>query len=159
MIEPEDIIESKLLAALSSALPDMHFIGGLSPVAEYEQKLSADTFVSVVVDLTSQDLDWQGPGEPRTWSVRVNVRFNASDDSSGNGFRDTCRAVRGVLAACLGDDCAALDGDGFSCDGFTLDSTATDFMGDADSGTFAKTYNATVKGRFTPQQETPQEAE
>lgn len=153
MIEPEEIIEAKLVAILAAALPDVDVSGALSSVPDGEQKLSSDTYVFVFADVASQDLDWKGPGIPCTYSVRVVVHYADADDKSGAGFRDSCRAVRAALVPLLGDGCAALDGDGFSCDAFTLDSTNTlhDFA--ADSGGMVKTYNATVNGRFNPQQE------
>lgn len=151
MIEPEEVIEAKLVALLVAALPDVDVIGALSPVPEGEQKLSPDTCVSVFADIASQDLDWKGPGVPCTYSVRVVVHYADADDKSGAGFRDSCRAVRAAIVPLLGDGCAALDGDGFSCDAFTLDSTNTSQDFAADSGGMVKTYNATVNGRYTPQ--------
>ena len=153
MIEPEEIIEAKLVALLAAALPDVDVIGALSPVPEGEQKLSPDTYVSVFADIASQGIDWTGPGTPFAYSVRIVVHYANADDKSGAGFRDSCRAVRAALAPLLGDGCAALDGDGFSCDAFTLDSTNTSQDFAADSGGMVKTYNATVNGRFNPQQE------
>ena len=153
MIESEEVIEAKVVALLAAALPDVDVIGALSPVPEGEQKLSPDTYVSVFADVASQDLDWKGPGVPCTYSVRVVVHYANADDKSGAGFRDSCRAVRSALVPPLGDGCAALDGDGFSCDAFTLDSTNTSQDFAADSGGMVKTYNATVNGRFNPQQE------
>ena len=153
MIEPEEIIEAKLVALLAAALPDVDVIGALSPVPEGEQKLSPDTYVSVFADIASQGIDWTGPGVPCSYSVRVVVHYANADDKSGAGFRDSCRAVRSANSPLLGDGCAALDGDGFSCDAFTLDSTNTSQDFAADSGGMVKTYNATVNGRFNPQQE------
>ena len=153
MIEPEEVIEAKLVALLAAALPDVDVIGGLSPVPEGEQKLSPDTYVSVFADIASQGIDWTGPGVPCSYSVRVVVHYANADDKSGAGFRDSCRAVRSAISPLLGDGCAALDGDGFSCDAFTLDSTNTSQDFAADSGGMVKTYNATVNGRFNPQQE------
>ena len=153
MIEPEEVIEAKLVALLAAALPDVDVIGALSPVPEGEQKLSPDTYVSVFADVASQGIDWTGPGVPCSYSVRVVVHYANADDKSGAGFRDSCRAVRSAISPLLGDGCAALDGDGFSCDAFTLDSTNTSQDFAADSGGMVKTYNATVNGRFNPQQE------
>lgn len=153
MTEPEEIIEARLVALLSDALPSVDVIGALSPVPEGEQKLSPDTYVAVFADVASQDIDWQGPGVPFTYSVRVAVHYANADSACGAGFRDACRAVRSALAGLLGDRCAALDGDGFECDAFTLDSTNTSQDFAADSGGMVKTYNATVNGRFNPQQE------
>lgn len=148
MTEPEEIIEARLVAFLSEALPTVDVIGALSPVPEGEQKLSPDTYVAVFADIASQDIDWQGPGVPFTYSVRVVVHYANADSASGAGFRDACRAVRSVLAGLLGDRCAALDGDGFECDAFTLDSTNTSQDFSAENGGMAKTYNATVSGRY-----------
>lgn len=153
MIEPEEVIEAKLVALLAAALLDVDVIGALSPVPEGVQKLSPDTYVSVFADVASQDLDWKGPGVPCTYSVRVVVHYANADDKSGAGFRDSCRAVRSAISPLLGDGCAALDGDGFNCDAFTLDSTNTSQDFAADSGGMVKTYNATINGRFNPQQE------
>lgn len=154
MIEPEEIIEAKIAALVAAALPSVDVIGALSPVPEGEQKNSPDTYVSVFADIASQDLDFQGPGVPFAYSVRVTVHYANADDATGVGFRDACRAVRSALAALLGDGCAALDGNGFSCDAFMLTSTSTALDANAENGGIAKTYNATVNGRFTPEQET-----
>ena len=153
MIEPEEVIEAKIVALLAAALTDVDVIGALSPVPEGEQKLSPDTYVSVFADVASQDLDWIGPGVPCTYTVRVVVHYANADDRTGAGFRDSCRAVRAALVPLLGDGCAALDGDGFSCDAFTLGSTNTSQDFAADSGGMVKTYNATVNGRYNPQRE------
>lgn len=159
MIEPEEVIEAKLVALLAAALPDVDVIGALSPVPEGDQKLSPDTYVAVFADLASQDLDWTGPGVPCTYSVRVVVHYAEADDRSGAGFRDSCRAVRAALAPLLGDGCAALDGDGFRCDAFTLGSTSTSQDFAADSGGMVKTYNAAVAGRYIPPTETTEQEE
>ena len=147
MTEPEEIIEAKLIAVLSAALPDVDVIGALSPVPEGEQKQSADTYVSVFADVASQDLDWRGPNVPFTFSVRVTVHYANADDATGTGFRDTCRSVRTALIALSGDGCAALSGDGFNCDEFLLNSTSTAMDSDAENGGMAKTYNFTISGR------------
>lgn len=152
MIEPEEIIESKLVALVAAALPSVDVIGALSPVPEGVQKNSPDTYVSVFADIASQDIDAQGGGVPFSYSIRVTVHYANADDATGTGFRNACRAVRSALAALLGDGCAALDGDGFSCDAFVLNSTSTALDSTAESGGMAKTYNATVNGRFTHQE-------
>ena len=154
MVEPEEVIEAKVVALLAAALQDVDVIGALSPVPEGEQKLSPDTYVSVFADIASQDLDWKGPGVPCTYSVRIVVHYANADDKSGAGFRDSCRAVRAALATLLGDGCAALDGDGFSCDAFILDGTTTALEALGDSEGMNKTYNATVTGRYNPTTET-----
>ena len=147
MTEPEEMIEVRLVALLAAALPSVDVIGALSPVPEGEQKLSPDTYVAVFADVASQDIDWQGPGVPFTYSVRVAVHYANADSACGVGFRDTCRAVRAVLAGLLGDGCASLSGAGFECDAFMLDGTNTAQDLSADSGGMIKTYNATVTGR------------
>ena len=153
MIEPEETIEANLIALLSAQLSSVDVIGALSPVPEGKQKSSPDTYVSVFADVASQDLDWEGPGVPFGYSIRVVVHFAQADDKTGAGFRDTCRAVRTALNALLGDGCAALDGNGFECDEFRLGSTNTAQDFPADLGGMIKTYNATVTGRFNEPQE------
>ena len=160
MIEPEEIIEAQIIAMLSAALPSVDVIGALSPVPEGELKKSPDTYVSVFADVASQGLDWMGPNVPFTFALRVVVHYANADDATGAGFRDTCRAVRGALDSLLGDGCAALDGDGFSCDGFTLDSTSTALDANADNGGMAKSYSASISGRYTqPQNQQEQQEE
>ena len=146
MIEPEEIIEARMIAFLSAALPDVDVIGALSPVPEGEQKLSADTYISVFVDVSGQDLDWRGPGVPFTFSARITVHYANADDATGAGFRDTCRAVRAALASLMGDGCAALSTAAFRCDAFLLDSTQTAMDADAETGGMAKTYTFTISG-------------
>lgn len=149
MTEPEEIIEARLIELVQGVLADVDVIGALSPVPDGEQKQSPDTYVSVFADLASQNLDWRGAGVPCTYAVRLTVHFAAADDATGAGFRDTCRKVRRALHALTGDGCMGLDGSGFSCDAFVLDSTSTAIDQDSESGGMAKTYNATVTGRFT----------
>ena len=152
MVEPEEIIEAKIVALIAAALPGVDVIGALSPVPEGEQKNSPDTYVSVFADVASQDLDFQGGGVPFAYTVRVTVHYANADDATGAGFRDACRAVRSALAALFGDGCTALDGGGFSCDAFMLNSTSTALDANAENGGMAKTYNAAVNGRFTQQE-------
>lgn len=149
MREPEEIIEARIVALLASAVPHLDVLGVLSPALEGEQKKSSDTYVSVFVDLASQNLDWCGPNVPCGYSVRVTVYVANADDVSGTKMRDTCRAVRAVLDALKGDRCEALSGDGFSCDSFMLNSTQTDLDQNADGGGMGKTYIAAVTGRIT----------
>lgn len=148
MKEPEEVVEAKVAALVAAALPSVQVVGALSPVGD-APKSSADTSVSVFVDLAEQSLDFAGPNVPIRLSVRATVHFASADDAGGAGFRDACRAVRAALLPLLGDGCAALSADGFECDAFTLDSTSTSFDGDADLGGMAKAYNATVCGRIT----------
>ena len=148
MKEPEEIVEAGLVEVVSAALPGVKVVGALSPVDDAVRTV-ADTSVSVFVDLAEQSLDFTGPNLPIALSARVSVHFANADDASGAGFRDTCRAVRAALLPLLGDGCAALDADGFECDAFTLDATSTAFDADPDVGGMAKTYTATVKGRYT----------
>lgn len=148
MIEPEEVVEARLVARLSAALPSLDIIGALSPFGAGDVKQSSDTYVSVFCDVSSQDGDWIGRGMPRSYSARVTVHFSDADDANGAGFRDACRAVRGSLDPMLGDGCTALSGDGFRCDAFAIDSTETSIDPDATSGGMAKTYQLTIKGRF-----------
>lgn len=147
MTEPEEIIEAHLIAIIAAAAPAVDVLGALSAVPEGEQKLSADTYISVFVDIASQDLDWRALNVPFTYSARVTVHYANADDASGAGFRDACRAVRTATAPILGDGCTALDGDGFSCDEFRLASTQTAMDADAETGGMAKTYTFTISGR------------
>ena len=147
MIEPEEIIEARMIAFLSAALPDVDVIGALSPVPEGEQKKSPDTYVSVFADVASQDLDWRGAHVPFSFSVRVVVHYANADDATGAGFRDACRAVRAAVSPLLGDGCAELSDDGFNCDEFMLSSTQTAMDTDRETGGMAKTYNFTITGR------------
>ncbi len=151
--EPEEIIEARLVALASEALPGWDVIGTLAAVPEGELKELPDTRVTVAVDVASQELDWTGPGIPRTYSARVAVRCSDADDRTGKVFRDACRAMRAAMRQLLGDGCAAMDGNGFACDSFVLGSTETQQDSSADSGGMRKTYTATVTGRFKPQQE------
>lgn len=147
--EPEEVIEARLVARIAAAVPSMDVIGALAPVPDGEQKLSPDTYAAVFVDLAGQPHDFVGPNLPLEFSVRVAVHYARADDPTGAEFRDACRAVRAALLPLLGDGCAALGGDGFSCDAFVLESTTTAQDADADEGGMAKTYTASVRGRFT----------
>jgi len=150
MIEPEETIEAKLVYALRAAVPEIDVIGALAPCEQGDLKLAANSCISVFVDLASQDLDWIGPGVPCTYSARVVLKVDFSDDKTGALFRDSAHQVRGALAAFTGDGCAAMSGDGFACDEFIMDSTNTVLGAGDGSGAISKTYNATVKGRFFP---------
>ncbi len=152
MMEPEEIVEARVVALIAAALPSVQVVGALAPVAE-DPKRAEDTSVSVFVDLAEQSLDFTGPNVPLVLSVRATVHFANADEATGAGFRDACRALRAALLPLLGDGCAALDGDGFSCDAFVLNSTATSFDADAELGGMAKTYTATVNGRYTPKEQ------
>ena len=153
MKEPEEIIEARMIELVQSALPDVDVIGALSPVPDGEQKQSPDTYVSVFVDLSSQNLDWRGAKVPCTFSARITVHYANADDATGCAFRDTCRSVRSALFALAGDACVGLNADGFKCDQFILDSTSTALDQELDSGGMAKTYNATIIGRITTRKE------
>jgi len=157
MTEPEEIVESHLVATLEGAANGVAVLGALAPSAPGTEKTAPDTLVSVSVDLASQDLDWLGPGVPCTYSVAVSVRVAEADDPNGALFRDTCRAVRAALSALLGDGSAALSGDGFACDGFVFGGTQTARESFGDLSQFVKTYTATVNGRFTPPTETKED--
>ena len=150
MTEPEETIEANLSALLAAATPDFDVVGALRPAPDGVEKLAPLSRIGVAADLASQDLDWIGPGCPCTYTVRVSLCVAFADDKTGSRFRDTCRILRSVLTTLTGDGCAALDGDGFSCDAFLLDSTQTsvESLGDGE-GSF-KSYTATVKGRFIP---------
>ena len=145
--EPEEAIESALVARLAAAV-GVPVEGAMTPATTGEVKrFTSDTFVSVMVDQSSQDLDYHGAYSPATFSARVTVHYALADDPSATDFRDTCRAVRASLRALLGDGCAALAADNFACDGFILDSTSTAFES-GENPTNTKTYTATVTGRI-----------
>ncbi|MBQ6140813.1 MAG: hypothetical protein IJI54_05950 [Kiritimatiellae bacterium] len=148
--EPEEIVEARLVTALQAALPGFVVVGVLSPFPAGTVKETPDTYVSVVVDIADQNIDWKGPG-PFTYSAGVTVHVADPDDPTGKTFRDMCRAVRAVLGGFLGDGCAALDGDGFSCDSFMLGATQTRRESVDNYTETAKTYPATLVGRYTPQ--------
>lgn len=150
MIEPEEVIETKVVDILGAANPGFAAIGALAPSPEGTEKVAPLSHIGVFADLAAQDLDWKGPGCPCTYSVRVAVRVAFADDKSGAKFRAACRVVRGALAALTGDGCAALDGDGFNCDAFLLDTTATTLGSIGDGEDQYKTYTATIHGRFIP---------
>jgi hypothetical protein len=159
MIEPEETVEAKLIALLDAANVGVFVIGALTPAPDGVEKNAPDTCIDVSVDAASQDLDWMGPGVPCTYSVRVAVNVAYADDKTGAVFRDVCRAVRGALAALLGDGCAALDGDDFRCSSFVLGSTETSQTSAGESGGMTKTYNAIVTGRSIPTSTTNEQEE
>ena len=157
MTEPEEIVESHLVATLEGAANGVAVLGALAPSAPGTEKTAPDTHVAVSVDLASQDMDDEDFGIPYTYFVAVSVRVAEADDPNGALFRDTCRAVRAALAALLGDGCVELDGDGFSCDAFVLGGTQTARESFGDFSQLVKTYTATVNGRFTPPTETKED--
>ena len=146
-METEEIVEAGLVSALRSASVPLEVIGALTPEADEEEKTASLSQIGVTVDTASQELDWQGPNLPCTYTARISVHVAFSDDKTGSLFRDACRAVRSVLQSLIGDQCTALSADGFTCDGFILDNTQTalETIGDGEGCT--KTYVATVKGR------------
>lgn len=155
MIEPEEIIEANLVAALVAADTPLKVVGALAPAEPGEEKRAPLSYVGVAVDVASQDIDWKGPGCPYTYTANISVRVAFADDKTGALLRDTARVVRGALSALTGDGCNGLDGNGFSCDEFLIDSTSTviETMGDGEG--MAKNYTATIKGRnITTQNET-----
>ena len=149
MIEPEEIVEARLVELLAAANPNIAVVGMLAPSAAGTEKTVPDSRITVTVDLGGQTLDWKGPG-PFDFNVMVTVRIYEADDPSGIIFRDTCRAVRGVLSSLLGDDCRGLDGGGIECDSFMLGATSTVRETVDDSAVMVKITPATVKGRYNP---------
>lgn len=144
--EPEELIEAAIVAVVAAGCTTpVH--GALTPCTPGKVKeLTVDTFVSVEVDQTQQILDFVGMRMPLAFQARVAVHYALADDPTGELFRDECRLVRSSLNALLGDGCDGIDSDGFACDAFTIDSTATIFEG-GDNPTMTKTYTATVRGR------------
>lgn len=150
MKEPEEIIEAKLLAILSVAVPELDTIGALTPCEVGEMKLSEHSSISIFVDLASQNLDFEGPGTPCSYTVRIVVKVAFDDDKDGHLFLTATRRVRAALDALTGDNCAAINSDGFRCDSFMLSPTNTTIDAADGSGAMSKTYNATVAGRYIP---------
>lgn len=148
MKEPEEIIEAQMIALLQAASPAIDVIGALSPVPEGEQKISPDTYISVFVDQQQPRTSYRSAVIPCDYAVRITVHYALADDVTGTDFRDACRTVRGVLTCLGGDGCNALTVPGFACDDFSLRSTATALDQNAEVGGIAKTYTATVTGRF-----------
>ena len=159
VVEPEEVIEQKIVAAIAEAVPALDVIGALAPRDDGDAKLAAGSRIEVFADVASQDMDWIGPGVPCTYAVRIVLRVDFADDRTGALFRSAGRAVRGALAALTGDGCGAMNGNGFSCDSFTLGPSQTSREnGEEGSGAMTKTYNATVKGRFNPTTENQEES-
>ena len=146
--EPEEAVEAALCALLASVCT-IEVEGALTPASEGTVKsLSVDTFVSVVVDQQSQDMDFVGRRVPHTYRAQIAVRYSCADDENAAKFRDECRRVRSALVSLTGDNCTNLGADGFSCDAFVIDSTSTSFEG-GENPCNVKTYSATLKGRVT----------
>lgn len=155
--EPEEIIEARLVALLADGVEAVDVLGALAPAQEGARKLSPDTYVAVFADQAGQRYYGDDTVVPCDYSVRVTVHVAFADDKGGALFRETCRAVRAVLEAARMEHCTALAADGFACDAFRLDSTQTEFDATADNGGMAKTYSATVTGRYTPPQSDEEE--
>ena len=145
--EPEERIEAAIVAILATHCT-VAVEGAMTPSdAGSVRAFDCDTFVSVVVDQQSQDLDFRGNRVPHTYRAQITVRYSIVDDPNAAKFRDECRRVRAALISLTGDDCANLGADGFACDEFMVDSTSTIFEG-GDNPCNVKTYSATVKGRI-----------
>ena len=147
MTETEEIIEAALIASLRAVAVPLEVVGALTPAEDNAEKLGQLSQIGVTVDTAGQELDWQGPNLPCTYTARISVRVAFSDDKTGTLFRDACRAVRGVLQSFTGDGCAALSAGGFACDGFILENTQTALESIGDGEGSSKSYVATVKGR------------
>ena len=146
--EPEERIEAALVASLTAHCT-VAVEGAMTPSdAGSVRAFDCDTFVSVVVDQQSQDLDFRGPRVPHTYRAQVTVRYSIADDPNAAKFRDECRRVRSVLTALTGDGCLDLGADGFACDEFMVDSTSTTFEG-GENPCNVKSYTATLRGRVT----------
>ena len=146
--EPEERIEAALVAILAAHCT-VAVEGAMTPSdAGSVRAFDCDTFVSVVVDQQSQDLDFRGPRVPHTYRAQVTVRYSIADDPSAAKFREECRRVRAALLSLTGDDCVDLGADGFACDEFMVDSTSTTFEG-GENPCNVKSYTATLRGRVT----------
>jgi hypothetical protein len=148
--EPEEIIEAQLVALIAATVTTVDVLGALTPVQEGARKLSPDTYVAVFVDQAGQRYYGDDTVVPCDYAARVTVHAAFADDKTGTLFRDLCRAVRDVLESARKTHSTALAADGFECDAFQLDSTQTGPDTSADNGGMAKTYSATVTGRYTP---------
>lgn len=145
--EPEELIERRIIALLADVINDIDIEGALSPALEGVVKTSADTFINVTADQSSQDGDYTGMC-PNSFTVKISVHYANADEKTGTGFRDTCRKVRKALGTLLGDGCTGLNGDGFECDIFQLQGTDTRLDASTDDGAMVKTYTATLTGRY-----------
>ena len=146
--EPEERIEAAIVAILAAHCT-VAVEGAMTPSdAGSVRAFDCDTFVSVVVDQQSQDLDFRGPRVPHTYRAQVTVRYSIADDPSAAKFREECRRVRAALLSLTGDDCVDLGADGFACDEFMVDSTSTTFEG-GENPCNVKSYTATLRGRVT----------
>lgn len=143
-IEPEELIEDSIKTNLDLAEIDVPIFGVLQSCLDQDD--TEDTYIYVKVDQTSQDLDFVGPNVPHTYSATIGVRMAQSDSRDGKDFVLTCRKVRAVVNLLLGDGCARLDNDGFSCDSVILESTATEFEG-GENPINVKTYTLRITGR------------
>lgn len=145
--EPEELLEAALVSRLAVVCTTI-VEGVLAPAyAGTVKGLSADTFVGVKVDQSSQDGDY-AYRSPMTYTATVTVHYAQADDATGIDFRNECRAVRAALLGLIGDGCSALDvADAFECASFTLDSTSSNFDG-GDNPVYTKSYTATIKGRI-----------
>lgn len=145
MRESEEIIEGAIRDAISAAVDGILVDGPLNPAQEGVLKHSEDTYIGVTVDIASQELDTVR-ATPMTYSVSVSVNVAYADDKTGTLFRDTCRAVRGVLSMFLGDGCSAISTDEFRCDAFMLNGTTTRLDLSVEGGAMTKTYAASTVG-------------
>jgi len=144
--EPEETIEVALCGILANACT-IPVEGALTPATEGTVKrLSSDTFISVMVDLASQDLDQLSPAMFITLTANVAVHYALADDADGSSYRDECRRCRAALVALTGDGCAALTTASVAVDGFVINSTTTSFEA-GDNPVNTKTYTATVHCR------------
>ena len=155
--EPEEVIEAKAVALLAAALATagttIPVQGALAPVLDGAVKQSSDSFVSVLVDQSSQLADIRR--SPAAWTLRVAVHISMADDPAGTLFSTICRAVRACLSSAFGDGCYLLSdaSAGFRCDALVLDNTETPLDFGNEEEAFVKIYNATVTGRYTPPKE------
>jgi len=144
--EPEETIEVALCGILANSCT-IPVEGALTPATEGTVKrLSSDTFVSVMVDLSSQDLDQRVPATFITLTANVSVHYALADDADGSSYRDELRKVRAALVSLTGDGCSALTTEAVAVDGFVINSTSTSFEA-GDDPVNTKTYTATVHCR------------
>ena len=81
-LETEEIIEAGIVAALRAAEVPLEVIGALTPESDDVEKTATLSQIGVTVDTASQELDWQGPNLPCTYTARISVHLAFKDDKT-----------------------------------------------------------------------------
>ena len=145
--EPEELIETKLVAIIAQALPAFSVEGTIAPGLAGDVKTCDDSYVNVKVDQNEPLLHSKTPLTPTSYAVTVAVHCTFADDKDGNLFRDTCRKVRDALNHLQGDGCALVTSEAWRCDDFVIDSTKTDLEESESGEGMVKNYNCTIWGK------------